>query len=264
MHVRFWLAFLACMSAAGAQGETLEQFGNSRGATVRYLVVPPVGKLRGVVVLLAGGAGKLGFQHARDRWRQGNFLVRSRHLFAAAGFAVAVPDAPSDRAREGLIGWRGSAAHAMDIGGVLERLKQRWPTRAWLVGTSRGTISAANAGARLRGIAGVVLTASVTEVSRGRSGTVFDARLGKIRLPVLLVHHRSDGCRVSPPSGVDKILSRLPPGPARKKLIFDGGSPPRSNPCRGRSPHGFFGIEELVVGAITRWMIAHDTNGHKE
>ena len=259
MHIRVSLALAAgaiVMGAAGAQGETLEQFRNSRGAVVRYLVIPPVGKPRGIVVLFAGGAGKLGFGKPRDGWRLGNFLVRSRHLFARAGFAVAVPDAPSDRSRKGLLGWRGSAAHAKDIRGIVERMKQRWPARAWLVGTSRGSISAANAGARLRGIVGIVLTASVTEASRGRPGTIFDAPLVKISVPVLMVHHRRDACRVSPPAGAGQILSRLRPGPARKTLLFDGGPPSQSNPCRGRSPHGFFGIEERVVGAITRWMIA--------
>ena len=35
---------------------------------------------------------------------------------------------------------------------------------------------------------------------------------------------------------------------------FSGGQPPESEPCEARSPHGFWGLDPAVVGAITGWI----------
>lgn len=40
-------------------------------------------------------------------------------------------------------------------------------------------------------------------------------------------------------------------------MFFEGGLPPRSDPCRPFAPHGFYGIEGRVVAAITGWMARH-------
>lgn len=51
-----------------------------------------------MVVLFAGGHGGLHiFPNGSFNWGEGNFLVRSRQLFADQGLLVAVVDAPSDR-----------------------------------------------------------------------------------------------------------------------------------------------------------------------
>ncbi len=97
-----------------------------------------------------------------DTWRldakgcarklEGNSLVRSRDLFHAAGFVTALVDAPSDhRGEDGLGGFRLSAQHADDIGKVIAEVRARTSLPVWLVGTSRGAISAANAASRLTG-----------------------------------------------------------------------------------------------------------------
>ena len=93
-------------------------------------------------------------------------LVRTRDDFAAHGFAVAVVDAPSDRKeRKGMRGgFRNSAEHVTDIDAVTAHLKKTVRVPVWLIGTSRGTESAAYVAIHAKEkIAGVVLTSSMTE-----------------------------------------------------------------------------------------------------
>ena len=70
----------------------------------------------------------------------------------------------------------------------------------WLIGTSMGTVSAANGAARLTagGPDGLVLTSTVTRQGRERIETVGDVRLDAIRVPTLVVHHKNDACRATP------------------------------------------------------------------
>ncbi len=129
----------------------------------------------------------------------------------------------------------------------------------WLIGTSMGSLSAANAAARLTegGPDGVVLTSSVTETSRVSYETTRHAGLGDIRVPTLVVHHKDDTCRASPYSGAEDILKALKRAPVKELMAFEGGSPAISPPCEAKAPHGYLGIEAKVVSAIGAWIRAH-------
>ena len=78
-----------------------------------------------------------------------------------------------------------------------------------------------------------------------------------ITVPALLVHHKADNCMATPAFGVSSIADRLTKSPKVATLLFSGGTPPESKACRALSQHGFFGIEEKVVGAIVDWMTAN-------
>ncbi len=39
---------------------------------------------------------------------------------------------------------------------------------------------------------------------------------------------------------------------------FTGGAPPESGPCEGKSPHGFWGLDQQVVNAATAWIAGLD------
>ncbi len=178
-------------------------------------------------------------------------------MFAQLGFIVATVDAPSDRqAGEGLVGFRSGEKHAQDIQAVITWLKSKAEVPVWVIGTSRGSLSAANSAARISdgGPDGVVLTATVTGLSKSRPYTVFDAKLKTIRQPVLIVHHKADGCQVSPYSGTKSIVKKLKNARKVEVLAFEGGDPPRSAACHARSYHGFLGIEDEVVKAIADWI----------
>lgn len=196
-----------------------------------------------------------------------NFLIRWREQFARRGLYVAALDAASDRqgGMDGAI--RLSRQHAQDIGKVVADVKNRTGGAAvWLVGTSAGTLSAANAGARLSAAdaamrpRGIVLTSTQTTLAAGYCGkSVHDAALGEIRLPVLIVSHQDDGCPCSPGNAAvgARLLAACSRAPAKEHKIFAGGSPPISGPCDAEAPHGFFGIEEGVVEFIVNWVKAH-------
>ena len=123
---------------------------------------------------------------------------------------VAVTDAPSDRP-QGLWNFRTSAAHAEDIKYVIAELRKMFDIPVWLIGTSMGTVSAANSAARLKegGADGLVLTSTITKESRVVTETVNSVRLKDIRVPTLVVHHKRDGCVVTPYEEAVALMKHL-------------------------------------------------------
>ena len=234
------------------------------GATMKYLEIRSSEAPRATVILLAGGNGVLDLQPAGKIGTDLslNFLIRSRGLFARQGLAVAALDVASDR-RSGMNGdIRLSVQHAQDVGRVIAVLKKRIAAPVWLVGTSAGTLSAAGVAARLAQSDprpdGVVLTSTQSTLVQGLCGrTVHFAQLNAIRVPVLAVSHRDDGCPCSPGSAAAgaKLMAAVSQAPAKEHRIFAGGGPPLSQgPCLARTPHGFLGIEGEVVNAIAAWI----------
>ncbi len=181
-----------------------------------------------------------------------NFLLRVAGQFAAQGINVAIADAPSDQANGMSTPFRQSSEHAGDIGAIIALVKSRSPAPVWLVGTSRGSISAANGAARIGPprVAGVVLTSSVW------LGGMASIPLEQISVPVLVVHNRDDGCRESPYGDTASAMARMQKARVKELLTASGGSL-RSAPCDALSPHGFYGIEEQVVPPIIAWIKAH-------
>lgn len=262
------LALLGGLAVAGprtapAAEEEMHSVATRSGVTERFLLVHPTGAPVASVILFAGGDGALNLSDQGIGGLRGNFLVRTRQRFARDGLLVAVIDAPSDRGGFGLNGFRTSADHARDVQAVIAALRREADVPVWVVGTSNGTISASNAAARLKegGPAGLVLTSTVTVVGPGaaknRIGsaeTVRDVRLGDVRVPTLLVHHKQDGCVSSPYEGAGALLKRLDKAPKTELLTFEGGLPPKSDPCEAFSAHGYLGLEAEVVSAITAWI----------
>lgn len=203
------------------------------------------------VALLPGGPGGIG---ARDGVpRSSNFLVRSREHFGAAGFNVAVVGRPSDRA-ELDYDFRISAEHVEDLRRITAYLKQDAGAPVWLVGTSRGTVSAAAAAIAFGAdeLAGIVLTASV--VSGRNPGTVPNQKLDAIRIPVLVLHHERDACRVCRPSDTQWVMAGLKNAPVKKLVMVNGGADPRGDPCEALHWHGFVGMEREAVELIAAWI----------
>lgn len=79
-------------------------------------------------------------------------------------------------------------------------------------------------------------------------------KLKAIRQPVLIVHHKSDACPVSPYSGTKRIAKRLENSSKVEVLGFEGGDPPKGGACDARSYHGFLGTEKAVVKTIADWI----------
>lgn len=237
--------------------------------TTRYAFAsPPAGTPagQGALVLLVGGGGHLNLdEKGCPRALAGNSLVRSLPHFHAAGFVTALVDAPSDLPGEdGLSGFRIDAKHAEDLGKVIADVRARTKGTVWLVGTSRGAISAANAASRLSGPSapdGLVLTSAVMLGARAQKAwvtqTVFDLPLESIRMPVLVVGHAEDKCVRSPAELMQKVTART--NGAREQVVTVTGGPGRAGSagieaCEGRSPHGFLGQEAEVAAGIARFI----------
>jgi pimeloyl-ACP methyl ester carboxylesterase len=245
---------LACVGLASA-ADDIRTIPTRPGVTDAFILVRPSGAPVASVILFAGGNGLLALGSGKPGLG-GNFLVRNRARFAGQGLLVAVVDTPSDHPA-GLDGFRTSAAHAEDIRAVIAALRQEAPVPVWLIGTSMGTVSAANGAARLStgGPDGLVLTSTVTRAGRARPESVGDVRLGDVRVPTLIVHHKNDACQSTPYADTPALLRDFKV--TRKELLaFDGGDPPQSGPCDARAAHGYFGIDAQVVDAIVAWIKA--------
>ena len=253
----------------GGCGEVVRLPTHDRTTTL-YSLAPPSSKNqeRISLVLLVGGGGHLNLDAGGcPRALRGNSLVRSLPHFHAAGFATALVDAPSDHPGEdGLKGFRLTAKHADDLGKVIADVRRRNGGSVWLVGTSRGTVSAVNAAVRLKGpeaADGLVLTSPITSGGKGvrrpwAAQTVFDVRLTGIQMPVLVVGHAADTCIRTPPTLNGRITART--NGAREQVVtVTGGSGRRGGrqsveACQGRTPHGFLGQEAEVAAGIARFV----------
>ena len=255
---RVIVSLLFLLNAAATLAEDIVALPTRGEVTQRYLLsAPEPGKALAIAVLFPGGDGRTDLEResARTVLDRGNFLVRSRQIFAANGIVAAVVDVPSDRAGGMDDLFRLSESHTEDIGKVADDLRRRFPgVPLFLVGTSRSTVSAAAAGKRLgKAVDGVVLTATLFLASGrqpGLSGFDFSA----IPAPVLLVHHVNDGCTYTPFASAKRLADRFP------LISVSGGLPPQSAPCEAMAPHGFLGKERETVEAIVNWMLKKPYN----
>ena len=267
--LRFWsrlisptlLGALLCIPVTPAMAQTASRvvdIPTRPGVTQRFIYIAPASP-RASVILIAGGHGGLQlFPGGSMAWGGNNFLVRTRQQFADAGFAVAVIDAPSDRQSAPFLGgFRQTPEHAADVKAVIAWLKQQAPIPVWLVGTSRGTQSAAYIATALSpaqgGPDGIVLTSTILNDPNGRA--VPRMPLAQITVPVLVAHHEQDGCRLCAFSYTPQLMSGLAKS-ARAELISFTGGQSTGDPCEAMAYHGFNGLEADVVGQVTRWMLA--------
>jgi pimeloyl-ACP methyl ester carboxylesterase len=205
-----------------------------------------------IALMLPGGQGvvDLGRRSMAEVFRrEGTFLVRSADLFLTPELAVGILDAPSDQTTGMDDGFRASDRHAQDLAAVVALLRTRFPgVKVCLVGTSRGTVSAAYAGAAMgSGIDGLVLTSTVFQATKRNPGlSLFPFE--RLKAPVLFVHHAEDGCPACPYEAAVKA--------AKGALVtVRGGREPESGPCDPLSNHGYFGREAPVAQAIRAWIL---------
>lgn len=211
-------------------------------------------KPKRIVMLFPGGDGIMKIQQkGRGTWFQlwGNYLIRTRAKFVDAEDIAVSIDMPSDQYCCANDRFRLGEDHAADVGAIIAALAARFPgAEFYLVGTSKGTVSAAALGARLGPkVAGVVLTSTVTKEARDGVGlSRFD--FGTLKVPVLMVQHKSDACFVTPYYAVEKISKEY-----RFPLITVTGSEGAHGPdCQAFSYHGYAGRENQVAAAIMQWV----------
>lgn len=217
-----------------------------------YLRTTPDAKA--TLVLLPGGNGSIGAVGPMG-WPLGNnFLVRSAPLFAAHGFNLAIMSRPSDQTDMGYA-FRVSAPAVDDLRRVLRQVRSSFSGPLWVVGTSRGTVSATAAAIALgeEGLMdGLVLTSSIT--SPKTVGAVPFQSLDKIKIPVLVMHHEKDACFLCQPDQAVSIDRGLVHSPRHALLMFAQGQGESGDPCHALHFHGFIGAEAQAVELIADWI----------
>ncbi len=232
--------------------EKMIELNTREGVTQSYLLtITPEESPRYIAILFSGGMGNINLKKRGNtaEVKTQNFLIRSREMFLTHGIATAAVDSPSDMINMS-DGFRMSDKHQQDIIEVVKDLRSRFPqTKIYLVGTSRGTVSAAYNGQALETqVDGVVLTSSVFKSSKSGLGLA-SVDFSKIKAPLLFIHHREDACAMCPYDSAHRLAERYP------LISVSGGLQPKSGPCDALSPHGYFGKETQTIAAMSQWII---------
>lgn len=253
---KWWLAAVSLLlsvasTASHAEGVLFKV--PTRPDVKTTLFWEPVDGAKATVFLFPGGGGGFGSVE-NGKATSNNFLVRSAPYFSANGFNVAIFGRPSDSDDLDYAD-RISDTHMADVRKVLEFVKTKSTAPVWIVGTSRGTISATAAAINTQGdIAGLVLTSSV--VNYKKPGAVPRQNLAAIKVPVLVLHHSKDACIHCRPDEVPSAFKGFRNAPVKKLIFVDDGENPIGDVCAGQHWHGFIGMEKEAVDIIAAWSMS--------
>jgi pimeloyl-ACP methyl ester carboxylesterase len=251
-------AFLLLFGGPAAMAQEIVTLSTRPGVMQSFFIANLPQNPQAIALLFPGASGVIRLREDKGQIKFGpnNFLVRSRGEFVKRGVITVIVDAPSDRQNGGMSDdFRLGTDHFADISAVVADIGKRFPgLPIFLVGTSRGTISAAALGARLGSqLAGVVLSSTLFRQFSGRSGesgpglSRFD--FGTVKVSVLFVHHVSDQCTLTPYGDAARLADKYP------LISVFGGRAPESGPCDPFSAHGYFGKESETVEEIINWML---------
>lgn len=214
-------ALLAAFAATSALADETVTIGGSRAVLIKPKAP------RGSVILLPGGDGAIRpGDNGEINGLRGNQLVRTRQAYAARGLAVLVADSGTD------------LKSAVDYMAAIKR-------PVTVIGTSRGTLRAAEGIARGARPDALVLTSGFLSPDSGSGSNVMSILGSPAALPrTLVIHHRQDGCRVTLPAGVDPFI-KWSGGRARVSWLTGGVE--QGDPCQAGGHHGFAGLDGQVV-----------------
>src|SRR5882724_2954999 len=183
---------------------------------------------RASVILLPGGNGAINAGDNGDiNGLKLNQLVRTRHAYAAQGLAVLVADANTPL--DGAVQYMAAIKRPVTV-----------------IGTSRGTLRAAEGIARGARPDALVLTSGFLSAESGSGQNVMSILGSPSSLPrTLVIHHSQDSCRATLPAGVEPFV-KWSAGRARSAWV--GGGLKVGDPCQNRAHHGFNGLDGGGVG----------------
>jgi hypothetical protein len=224
---------------------------SARGETLKTVIIAPDTAAEAAVILLEGDDGTIllgGTTDAPDIQSEG-FLARNADAFASEGLLVALVGVPSDYPAGVDINYRISVQQSDDVAAVVAWIDARKSIPVWVLGMSLGTYSATNSAIRLNGVVDgfAVCSASTAPTGGSLPNGILDMNIAQIGVPALVVGHQDDACPGTPATGVTAIAAGLTSAASVTQKIFTGGSPPESQPCGSKSPHGYFGIDQQVV-----------------
>ena len=226
------LLLLACVARpALASDQLVTSARTAGGETIPYILTSKPGTPAYAVILMPGGKGILSPRMMDGRpvfSGGGNFLIRSRELFADGRFVAVSTDATSTPDR---------------MLAIIRDLQARYGQIAiYIIGTSRSTEATMALAKPLDGwAAGFVHTSSMSAIAG------FDPRGLKSRQ--LIVLHTNDACRVTSPSSGMASHSKY-----GTELIEMSGGTSTGNDCEAAAHHGYNGIEQATVDKIKAWI----------
>ncbi len=256
------LIFVLLMTSAQAQTIGFMQIPSRAGVKQPFLYSKAASPVA-VAILFPGGGGRIGAAgSAENGWaRESSFLSGGARRFTDNGITAAVFETPSDKGDLNG-GYRNTPEHNQDVAALIAFLRKDNPgLPIWLVGVSNGPLSATSAAANLgkMGPDGIVLTSSVSVehiISGQRNAHPYwAAKLNQIEVPVLIVHHKNDGCSHTPYEAMQKSLPSFTKAPKTHLITMEGGSA-RGNPCAD-GYHLYVGIEAETTKQIADWIKAN-------
>ncbi len=243
--------FLSSISsiACSAALETFDYFPVRRGAQLPISSITSPEATATLILLPGGNAGS--GEVVDEKPSSQNFLVRTRNQFVGQGFNVITAFRPTDQKTMDY-DYRTSQEHIDDIEELINHAK-KLAKPVWLVGTSRGTVSALAVASKLgdSAVQGVVLTASVTN---RKTGAVTRDRLSRLTMPVLVVHHKNDGCKICDPREAYNAVANATGSSLKKYIEITGGHSPIGDPCEAKHYHGFINYESETIQIISTWI----------
>lgn len=209
---------LALTLASTARAEEAVKIGNAY-ALLNKPASPRVG-----LILIPGGDGVMNVQ-ADGSFSSGknNQLVRTRHAYLPHGIATLTIDV------------------GVDVPAAVNYMRKVTPVVV-VAGTSRGSLRVPNSlSAKPNAI---VLTAAMLNDVRSSVGSP------SALPPTLVVHHRKDGCRVTPPGAVEPFKAW---GGGKVQVVWLEGGAYNADQCGSQGHHGFKDIDGAVVSTVAQF-----------
>jgi hypothetical protein len=213
--------FVALVGGSAFADETVSIGGS------RAVLIKPNAPRASVILLPGGNGGINAGDHGDIHSLNFNQLVRTRQAYAARGLAVLVVDANTPL--DGAVQYMAAIKRPVTV-----------------IGTSRGTIRAAEGIARGARPDALVLTSGLLSAESGSGQNVMSILGSPASLPrTLVIHHRQDSCRLTLPAGVEPFV-KWSAGQAR--AVWVSGGVNQGDPCEARAYHGFNGLDNQIVG----------------
>ena len=222
-----WIGLLSAAMLVGlACGSAVADETVNIGGSRAVLIKPNAP--RASVILMPGGDGSIAAgDHGDIHALNFNQLVRTRQAYAARGLAVLIVDANTPL--EGAVQYMAAIKRPVTV-----------------IGTSRGTLRAAEGIARGARPDALVLTSGFLSAESGSGQNVMSILGSPALLPrTLVIHHTQDSCRATLPAGVAPFIKW---SAGRAKVTWVSGGISEGDPCQARAYHGFNGIDGQIVG----------------
>jgi hypothetical protein len=228
-------SLLTTIVPGGVQaGDQIAMAKMNDGTAFPYVLTTSDGeKPRYAVILMPGGSGNLAPRMDGTRLALaagGNFLIRSRAIFAEGPFVAVSTDQTTTPDR---------------IMAIVRDLDRRFGSlQVYVAGTSTSTNATLSLSEPLDGkVAGFIHTSSFNRVAS------LDPR--KLKSRHLIVLHKQDACQYTKPSAGASSHSRY----GTDIIEMEGGKSTDTD-CEAFSYHGYNGIERETVTKIKAWISA--------